>query len=473
MSTINTNLASLVGQNALKRSQNELAQAIERLSSGLKINSAKDDAAGLAISNRMEVNIRANNQISRGMNDGVSLMQTAEGGLDEVNQLLHRSRELTIQSLNGTLSEADRSALHNEFLQLREEIDRIAKSTEIFGKYPLAQLRDNPDVPAQMGNTSSVKDIFPVNGGTQYFISGIIPVAYIPAGSEDVRIEIHDHGMDDDIQLFTVKGKHLVGTPLDDAVWVENAVTDSNIAEKVFTSEGGFKADAVYDDTDLLTGLKKDGPYSETIQGIVFTYSGEGNDDPNKPLFEKDSIEWVEIDKATEDLILMVMGQGSFNATVSWSQMPDSPMIPQAPNPPPNGEPISIVMSANYGMEMNTVTIQPTPADSKTLGIADTALDPYELAELALSDIDAALDKINEYRGYYGAMLNRFDSASQNIAVQNINLEAAKSRIMDADYAIEVSNMMRAQILQQAGISVLAQANQEPQGVLALLDSGI
>lgn len=473
MFTVKTNISSLISQNSLQKSQNELGKAIERLSSGLRINSAKDDAAGLAVANRMEVNIRANSQISRGMSDGVSLMQTAEGGLNEINQLLQRSRELTIQSLNGTLSDPDRAALHNEFVQIREEIDRIAAGTEIFGKYPLAQLRDNGFQPERLGNTAAVTEKFPINGGPpQSFTSGIIPVAYIPVGAKAIEINIHDNGVDDDIQIFTKSGKHLVGTTLQpladrDAVWGGNGVSAGNINNLVFTTENGFSEDAVYDDSELLQGIKQDldAPFSQALSdGTLLEYSGDGNHVTGNDLFE-----WVKISEAKEDLIFMVVGQGAFRAQISWGEMPELPMVELPPNPPPNGEPVEIVMSANYGEELNTLTIQPTPSDSKTLGIDETALDPYELAQMALADLDSALEKMNEYRGYYGAMLNRFESANQNIATTNINLSAAQSRIQDADYAIEVSNMTRAQILQQVGQSVLAQANQSPQGVLSLL----
>ncbi|BBI64330.1 hypothetical protein HSBAA_56360 [Vreelandella sulfidaeris] len=136
MAVINTNLLSLNGQNQLQRSQSAMETAIERLSSGLPINSAKDDAAGQAIANRMESNLRAGSALTCGINDGISLMQTAEGRLDSINALLQRSSELAIQSTKDTLSDAERSSINAEYQQLAEEIDRLAFSAEAFGKTP-------------------------------------------------------------------------------------------------------------------------------------------------------------------------------------------------------------------------------------------------------------------------------------------------------------------------------------------------
>lgn len=469
MSIINTNTKALIAQNHLKKTQSSLNQTIERLSSGLRINSAKDDAAGQAIANRMSTNIRANNQISRGINDGISLTQTAEGGLEEINNMLQRSRQLAVQALNDTLSNSDRAAVHSEFVQLRTEIDRIAAQTEIFGKYPLARPRDNPPEPPKLGDTLPATSKFPVNSGTVSFSSGVISVAYIPKEATNIRLEINDRGLNDDIQIFTTSGKHIVGTRIEgnQSTWEQNNVTKSNFKDQVLTTQNGFNSDAVYNDDDLLSGEKSDpnAPFTGLINDMNVKYSGDGNRQNGGP----DLIEYVEIDEIKEDLILLVTGRGAFNATLSWDSMPELQLVPTPPNPPPYSYPIEIATSANYGDELKMVTINPTPSDSKSLGIDTTALDPYELAELALSQFDQALEKINTYRGEYGAMHNSFNSISTSLATQTLNLEAARSRIQDADYAQEVSNMTKSQILQQAGNTVLAQANQIPEGVLSLL----
>lgn len=476
MLSINTNLNVLTSQVNKQKSQSAVDQVITRLSSGLRINSAKDDAAGLAIANRMEVNLRADAQISRGINDGIGLMQTAEGGLDEINHLIHRSRELAIQSANGTLSDSDRASINGEFTQIKEEIDRIARSTEIFGKYPLAQLRDNPPEPKELGNTPSISEVFPNKGTEKKFQSGIVPVAYIPKGATNIRIEIRDNGANDDIQVFTTKGEHLVGTSLEESsnnTWSRikpEKITSSNIKEKVLTKENGFISSESYDENavPILSGVKNTDGYSAEINEMNIQYSGDGNGNTQIASSIERYTESVIIDEAKEDLIFMVIGSGIFYAKADWDGA-DTPMITPPPNPPPNGEPLDIVMSANYGQKMQTLTIEPTPSDTKTLGIDKAALDPLEEAIKAIAKLDFALDKVDGYRGYYGSMENRFDSAITNLAQQQLNTSAAQSRIQDADYAIETANLARAQILQQTSTTILAQANQQQELALTLL----
>lgn len=222
MPVINTNLLSLRAQQNQGRASNGLSTSLERLASGLRVNSAKDDAAGQAIANRMESNLRANDQITKGINDGISLMQTAEGGLDGINEILQRARELSVQAANGTLSESDRSAINQEYHQLRDEIDRIAGDTEIFGRYPLAPSEVPEDIPAPpSGEVESLLSLFGTSGTTlSGQPSGVKSVGFIPEGAKNVTITVDGlEGAEDDIQIFTRDGKHLVGTPVvgDDA----------------------------------------------------------------------------------------------------------------------------------------------------------------------------------------------------------------------------------------------------------------
>ncbi|WP_276309745.1 hypothetical protein [Brenneria salicis] len=183
INTNNTNFLSFTAQNQ-KMGLSSLSQAIERLSSGMRINSAKDDAAGQAIANRMTANLNANDVIARGLNDGIGLIQTAEGGLDEINNLVQRSRVLAVQAANGMLSDADRTNLNAEYLQLRDEIDRIAYSTNAFGKHPLAPSIQR-EVSPNLGNTPPLSEKFPTSGTSRSFISGTVSLAYIPAGAKN------------------------------------------------------------------------------------------------------------------------------------------------------------------------------------------------------------------------------------------------------------------------------------------------
>jgi len=273
MAVINTNLLSLTTQNNLNKSQSSLGTAIERLSSGLRINSAKDDAAGQAIANRMTSQIKGMNQAARNANDGISMAQTAEGSLNEINNNLQRIRELAVQASNGTNSETDLSSLQDEVKARLDEIDRVAGKTDFNG----VKLLD--------GSAGA---------------SGVV----------NIQVGVNDG---DVIQLD-------------------------------------------------LSGAK---------------------------------------------------------------------------------------------------------SDSTTLGVK--SIDLKNMGTTDLATIDAAIAKVDTARSGLGAVQNRFESAINNLNNTSTNLSAAQSRIQDADYATEVSNMSRAQILQQAGTSVLSQANQVPQGVLSLL----
>ncbi|OWV27540.1 flagellin [Halomonas campaniensis] len=483
MTVINTNLLSLNGQNQLKRSHSAMETAIERLSSGLRINGAKDDAAGQAIANRMESNLQAGKTVTQGINDGISLMQTAEGGLDSINDILQRARELAIQSANGTLSDADRSSVNAEYQQLAEEIDRLAFSTEAFGKTPLAPAEPRP-LPVKLGEAPHITEL--LEPGFKGFISGTVSLAYIPEGATNVTLEIDSFGLDDDIQIFTQDGKHLIGTPIDgahpDHVWQSRDATDLNAS--LLTSENGFEPGASYDASLLQDAVGSydlnSPPVALDYNDMKITYSGDGDrldeasaDDDgtefNNGNLSENMLERVTFDKVTENLIVFVVGQGSFNARATWDDMPVEYDDPE-PVSTPVSTPTKIVVSAGVGQEMDSITIAPTPSDTQSLGLEGVALDPIEKALEAMQKLEQAMGQVDGYRSQYGALNNRFESAIGTLSQEQVSLGTAKSRIEDADYAVETSNMMRAQILQQAGTSMLAQANQNPQSVLSLLD---
>lgn len=213
---------------------------------------------------------------------------------------------------------------------------------------------------------------------------------------------------------------------------------------------------------------------------MKITYSGDGDrldeasaDDDgtefNNGNLSENMLERVTFDKVTENLIVFVIGQGSFNARATWDDMPIEYDDPD-PASTPVSTPTNIVVSAGVGQKMDSITIAPTPSDTQSLGLDGVALDPIEKALEAMQKLEQAMGQVDGYRSQYGALNNRFESAIGTLSKEQVNLGAAKSRIEDADYAVEASNMMRAQILQQAGTSMLAQANQKPQSVLSLMD---
>lgn len=478
MLAINHNAHEGASLKAARNTTSALAQSIERLSSGLRINSAKDDAAGLAIANRMTANINADSVVSRGLDDAISLAQTAEGSLGSVSDMLIRAKTLAVQSATDTLSEPDRRNIDAEYQQILAAIMDISEGTQVFGQFPLAT--DNPVLPPVMlGDVAPINVKFPVQGNDYSFSSGIIPMAYLPAGSIDITITIDSLGLDDDLQLFTRDGKHLAGTPINgsdpDYTWTSRGITDSARATaRMLSEKNGFTSGATYD-ADLIEG----GPLwslngSETLafNGMTIAYSGDGDRYETGRAFNDGSngsnrLERIHIDSVTEDLIVMVVGSGSFTSNLTWGNLP-APTI-QPATPPKQSKPIDIITQANYGEPVQSMTLEPTPADTVSLGLNNTSLLTQSGARTTMAALDNALEKVGGYRAQYGAWINRFESGKSGLAQQNVASQAARSRIADADYALEVSQQIKAQILQQSQATVLKIAQQIPEAALALL----
>ncbi|AUU85601.1 flagellin N-terminal helical domain-containing protein [Leclercia sp. LSNIH1] len=480
MLAINHNEIAGLSLKSRKANTTMLSQTIERLSSGLRINSAKDDAAGQAIANRMFSNINADSVISRGLDDAISLAQTAEGSLSDIGNMLIKAKSLAIQAANGTLSPSDRESINQEYQQILATITQVSEQTEIFGQYPLAT--DKPVLPPQLiGDVPPLNNKFPLAGTDYSFSSGIIPLAYIPAGSTNITITIDSLGLDDDLQLFTRDGKHLAGTPLSgpdaDYTWVSRGITDGTKATaSVLTAKNGFSSGAVYDDSQLIEGGPSWSLSGESLNynGMTITYSGDGDRYEDKAIGAwndgangSNRIERMTLDTVSEDLLVMVVGSGSFTSNITWGTLPTPTMTPAVP--PKQSRPIEVVTSANFGEQMQTTTIEPTPTDLKTLQLENSDMASEAGARKCMGLLDAALEKVSSYRGQYGAMMNRFESSKAVLSQQGVAMQAARSRIQDADYAAEASQLARAQILAQSQNAALKMANQAPQTVLELL----
>ncbi|OKP02432.1 flagellin [Xenorhabdus eapokensis] len=325
-SVINTNYSSLLAQNNLTRSKGVLGSAIERLSSGLRINSAKDDAAGQAIANRFTANVKGLNQASRNANDGISIAQTTEGALNEINNNLQRIRELAVQSTNGTNSESDKKSIQAEVDQRLAEIDRISEQTQFNDVKVLSEKAKSMTIQVGASDGEVIKiDLKQIDKGT--------------LGLGEFRVASE--------QDATQK----------------KAVTDAEA--KVKDAQEKLKAET---------------------------------DDKKKPDLQ------AKLNEANTELKTAKEAKGTLNPT-----------------------------------------------------------------EKPLEKLDDALATVDSLRSSLGAVQNRLESTVNNLNNTVNNLSAARSRIEDADYAVEVSNMSRGQILQQAGTAVLAQANQIPQSVMSLL----
>ncbi|MBF1996517.1 FliC/FljB family flagellin [Serratia symbiotica] len=365
---INTNSLSLMAQNNLNKSQASLGTAIERLSSGLRINSARDDAAGQAISNRFTANILGLSQASRNANDGISLAQTTEGALNEVNDNLQNIRRLAVQSQNGTNSESDRKSLQAEIDQRLFEINRISAQTEFNGVKVLSKDQSLAmQVGANDGETIQI-DLKKLDTA-KLGLDKLDVVAKGPTVGQEVQ-----------------KGEELRVKDASDA--------DTTVK---YDHDKAFEGDTDNKKT-LVHGTDKDGNATYYVK-TTEPANTDGKADPSKP-----------------------------------------PVI--------------------------TYHVAKIASDGKVTD--DDLLDAKDIHN-PMKSVDDALTQVDSLRSSLGAVQNRFASVINNLNSAVNNLSASRSRILDADYSTEVSNMSRANILQQAGTSVLAQANQSTQNVLSLL----
>lgn len=481
---INTNSLSLLTQNNLNKSQSSLSSAIERLSSGLRINSAKDDAAGQAIANRFTANIKGLTQASRNANDGISVAQTTEGALNEINNNLQRVRELTVQATNGTNSDSDLSSIQAEITQRLEEIDRVSEQTQFNGVKVLAENNEMKiQVGANDGETITINlakidaktlglDGFNIDGAQKATGSDLIS-KFKATGTDNYQINGTDN--------YTVNvDSGAVQNKDGDAIFV--SATDGSLTTKSDTKVGGTGIDA----TGLAkaaVSLAKDA--SIKYQGITFTnkgtgaFDGSGNDTLTANIDGKDVT--FTIDVTGKDATLKTSdpvyknSAGQFTTTKVENKAATASDL-DLNNAKKVGSSL-VVNGADYEVSADGKTVTglgKTMYLSKSEGgspilVKEDAAKSLQSTTNPLETIDKALAKVDNLRSDLGAVQNRFDSAITNLGNTVNNLSSARSRIEDADYATEVSNMSRAQILQQAGTSVLAQANQTTQNVLSLL----
>ncbi|PPI86045.1 flagellin [Marinobacter maroccanus] len=472
---INTNIASISAQNNLTKSQSISDQALERLSSGLRINSAKDDAAGLAISQRFEAQIKGLNQAVRNANDGISLAQTAEGALGEAGTILQRVRELAVQSANETNSSSDRRALQDEVNQLVSELDRIASTTEFNG----SKLLDGTFGTAQFqvgANANQTIQATTANFSTdQYGLQRVSGAA--SSGAAAVRFEGSN---------LTINGS--------DTETVAVATTDSakSVAEKVnnVSDSTGVSATA---STELDITFGATGAYTLNVTGtnanpiaVSFSISDTGtadglsaavsafneqssqtgitaqvNDAGNGITLTQSEGENISLsDTTTANAGAVTVGGTSLAADTTA----DTAVI--------TGE-LTFDSDKSFSITddgtTGTTVVTAANSVSQLQSVSELDISDVDGANTAISIVDSALSAVNSQRAKFGALQSRFESTISNLQTTSENLSAAQSRILDADFASETAKLSKAQVLQQAGISVLAQANARPQQVLSLL----
>lgn len=421
---INTNALSLVAQNNLNKSQSTLGTAIQRLSSGLRINSAKDDAAGQAISNRFTASISGLTQASRNANDGISIAQTTEGALNEVNDNLQNIRRLTVQAQNGTNSDSDRQSIQDEIDARMAEINRISDQTEFNGVKVLSK---DQNLSIQVGANDN----------------------------ETIDIQLNEMNADNlNMTGFNVSGvnaKNLTTLNVGATFQTERTYDIADV-EAVRTAPGDPKVTDIVKDssTGIMYGKCDDNNYYQFVNdgkgylGVnnIGAVQGLNQNELHSVVGEKYSVD-ITLDATSVaglgGKVLSKDNEGNFYTDDGKGNLTKVDMT---------------VTNTNFKAEIKFT-------DTAAIATQSTA-DP-------LKTIDAALAQVDKLRSGLGAVQNRFDSVISNLNNTVNNLSESRSRILDADFASEVSEMSRANILQSAGTSVLAQANQVPQNVLQLL----
>ncbi len=460
---INTNIASLNAQRNLNRSQSALGTSLQRLSSGMRINSAKDDAAGLAISERFTAQIRGLNQAVRNSNDGISLAQTAEGALGEVTNNLQRVRELAVQSANATNSTSDRQAMQQEVAQLVEEIDRVAGQTNFNGVKLLDGSFTSQEfqVGANVGETISLSSIIDATKGglglddSTASVTGTAVTAALAAG--DLTINGNDVGV-----VATGSAKAIGAA-------IEAADSDVNATATTAVAAGAFTAHAGATDGDS---------FAISVAGVSMSYTAAGGT----------GITAANVQSAVTGAAASLTTAGiTVTGTVAGGDLTftDADGDNVAVTKTVGGATTANFASLTAGTKTGTVSLSSTAQDiviagttpskagltAGTTAATGNTLDVSTVsgANALITAVDAALNTVNGSRATLGAMQNRFESVVTSLQTSSESLSAAKSRIADADFAAETANLTKTQILQQAGTAMLAQANQLPQGVLSLL----
>jgi flagellin len=492
---INSNLTALNAQRNLSTSQSSLTTSLQRLSSGLRINSAKDDAAGLAISQRMTSQIRGLNQAVRNANDGISLAQTAEGALGSAGDILQRVRELAVQSANASNSSSDRQALQNEVGQLVSELDRISTTTQFnglslfdgtFGTATF-QVGANANQTIQTTTANLRTNQYGNNQANGYGSTGLAAGAassnaigadtltvagYLGSQTVGVAAGLSGKAIAAKINLQTantgVTAYSQTNTQLTFGAvgsYSINIVSDNTTAQTVSfnvssltTADGFSNAIQAINDVSAKTGVTAQANATNT--GIILTnqtgndiqLSGTGANTGAAAI----TVQNLKMDDTTLGNTAALASNAATNAYVTTTGTLE---FDSEKSFAVTGATAQNVLAVAAAGSVNSALKQVAQLDVTT----------FDNATQALRTVDAALTVVNGMRARFGAIQSRFDATISNLQATSENLSGARSRIQDTDFASETTNLSRAQILQQAGTAMLAQANALPQQVLTLL----
>ncbi len=521
-SVLNTNMPSLNTQRHLAKAQNNLNNSLQRLSSGLRINTAKDDAAGLAISQRMTAQIRGLNVAQRNANDGVSMAQTAEGALSEMGDILQRVRELAVQSANATNSAGDRKSLNDEVNQLVAELNRFANTTEFNGMKLLngdnsvaafqigananqtitattTDFRTNKYGSYQVGNATATAD--GATAGKGVSISNAVTGATSsslqvtgaavsaagtmtlngPNASGSVSLSVSDSAAD---IASKINSQDLTGVKATARTETMIGFTTGNYVVEISTTNATSNSanTATAQISFSVLGTPSVGSSAEALTDAVNAFNEQSsktgitaklNDTKTAIILENDEGKNINVTFKSSNTIYMGNVSTGQSAAVSVSSTSGKTFTAAGQVTLDASRSYSIATSTGLNVQAGVLS-GGSAGGGATIASELQRVDSLDITTVkgandAIHIVDQAIDSVNAQRAKYGALQNRFESTISNLATSSENVSAARSRIQDTDFASETANLSRSQVLQQAATSMLAQANQLPNNVLTLL----
>lgn len=469
---INTNVPSLIAQRNLGKTSQAMELSIQRLSSGFRINSAKDDAAGLAISDRMTAQIRGMDQAVRNANDGISLAQVAEGAMQESTNILQRMRELSIQAANSTNGLTDRQSLQDEVSQLLTEMDQIAQNTQFNGQRVIDGTFSNATF--QVGANSNQTISFSIGNVKAESIGGIATTT----GSAVSNVAATDNTISVGTgSAVTIRSSNIFAGPTaaqdgTSAFAKAAALNSAGIAglSVIASTSGSATVGAI--------GGNAGDTYNLNINGIDI-YSSQ---DVSTAL---DNSTLLDAINSVSDKTGVVASLNGGSVTLAASDGRNIAVTESGTNFTAGTNGLSVTGGSFTAQLQGSLTVYAPDTISvggtianlglsaiiakDSLGVSSIDITTQAGAQAGINRIDAALASVDASRASLGAIQNRFDSTISNLQSVSDSTSAARSRIKDTDYATEMATLTKNQILQQAGTAMLAQANSMPQSVLSLL----
>ncbi len=438
---IQHNMMALTGARNININTNSKSKATERLSSGYRVNRAADDAAGLSISEKMRWQVRGLNKASTNAQDGISMIQTAEGALNEVHSLLHRMNELATQAGNDTNTDNDRAAIQREINQLQGEIDRISDSTE-FNTIPVLRMESL----VKINGSSSPEDVSldrrisvtPSNGTTHSVYGASIDFSNVSKGTMNEMIG------KEFTTTCTVNCSQIFNFKFTDATTSSVRVEGSSMYVEVGVNSPNMSTgtDLVNTIMQLAESKQSESPFNSYSSAYGDTFIGHANG--------------IASDGSTLHMY-SISGQPPYREGMGLLKVDKLVDLERT------------LLLQTGAKEGQTVPYNIRTINSKTLGVNPLSVNNNANAGKAMTAVQTAVDSVSEYRSYLGSLQNRLEHTIANVDNTAENTQAAESRIRDANMAEEVLNMTKYSLLEQVGTSFLSQANSSVESVLKLL----